>query len=406
MEMPETQEDRAMSEQHTPIRNHRAKSMKARTLLFRGLALGVALACSGCATTLGYVPAYPKPGGDGKFLHLLPNRSAQWGKTPTYDNVHRWAYDVMDAYGSRATINRHIDSAGASLAVTGAAAMVGLATLGSGTSPWIKGLPIGTSFAAGIMTVYANQAKAEIYAAAANYVERMITNSDRRFATFKLGTDAVSNDIDAKVENLNAQISSIEAALAQMNADIAAQLKLAHDASESVAASSPATGTDTQKAAENARQNAIKRQAKAAQDAADLARQSANNSEAQNTALQQQREALLALQKQVNQHLGLAAVAATAEKQSAPVTPVAPSGDSTLMTYESLCLRDDVMDVKERVDNLVEDLTPANISDSLKGVGSISGKKNGDWVPTNVIDRAQKDLEYLQSPIVSKCGVF
>ncbi len=446
-----------MSEQDKSLQARSVKSMQPGTLLLRSLTFGVALACTGCATTLGYLPAYPRPGGDGKYLHLLPIRSAQWGETPTYESVHSWAFDVMDAYGSRATLNRHIDSAGASLAVTSAAAMVGLATLGSGTSPWIKGLPIGTSFAAGIMTVYANEAKAEVYSAAANYVQRAINNSDRRYASLALGACSAKTDVDARLAELKDDIAGTTAALAAVNAQINAQLKLATTDAVPVQAPlaadvTPApplelkkegdksgqakteqkakdkqakdkTNTNIQDASEdnsaptaktmaNAVQEAKLQQVKLAQDAANLSRQTANRYETQLAALNQQNATLAALKKRLAEKDGLIAAAGnggcpdTGTDIPSPPAPKGNNPETQLKTFESLCLRDDIMDVKERVDKLVEDLTPANISDSLKGVGSISGKKNADWVPTNVIDHAQQELEFLQSPIVSKCGVF
>ena len=404
-----------MREHQEPSQGSCPKSFKPHTLLVRSLTLGMVLACTGCATTLGYVPAYPKPGGTGSFLHRLPFRSAQWGDAPTYNSVHRWAFDVMDAYGSRATLNRHIDSAGASLAVTSAAAMVGLVTLGSGTSPWIKGLPIGTSFAAGIMTVYANQAKAEVYSAAANHVERMINNSDRRKATMALGNDGARAEVEQKLKELKSEIKGANKTLNAVNAQINSQLQVAQKAT-AASITQPAVAGGADAIEKSASQDLNQQQAKAAQGAANLTRETANRFEAQLAALQKQEIAMESLQDSLKACAGLAAAASgtTAKKADGTcVSAVNPSSDKgspvkddALNTYEALCLRDDVMEVKERVDNLVNDLTPANISDSLKGVGSISGKKNGDWVPTNVIDRAQKDLDFLQSPVVSRCGVF
>ncbi|MGH8604724.1 MAG: hypothetical protein ACREXR_18645, partial [Gammaproteobacteria bacterium] len=130
---------------------------------------------SGCVTTLGYVPEYPKP--EKEWWGSRTNFS----KTPNLGEVKKWAMDVIDGYDSRATMNRQADYAGALIAGAGAASLVGLGAFG-GDRAWITGIPIGTAFLAGVAGIYSNEAKAQLFGAAANYLQRMVNNSERRLA--------------------------------------------------------------------------------------------------------------------------------------------------------------------------------------------------------------------------------
>lgn len=47
-----------------------------------------------CVTTLGYVPGHLKPKGKATYI-------------PTYGEVKEWAFDMVDGYDSRATMNRY-----------------------------------------------------------------------------------------------------------------------------------------------------------------------------------------------------------------------------------------------------------------------------------------------------------
>ena len=67
---------------------------------------------SGCVTTLGWVPDNVKP----------RKLSDSTTLTPNYTEVKQWAYDVQDAYDSRATMNRQAAYFGALFAVAAAGA--------------------------------------------------------------------------------------------------------------------------------------------------------------------------------------------------------------------------------------------------------------------------------------------
>ncbi len=69
-------------------------------------AISLAATTSGCATWLGYVPEQVRPGDN-------------ITQPPSYAEVKEWAYDVIDGYDTRATINRQSLYAGALLAKRG-----------------------------------------------------------------------------------------------------------------------------------------------------------------------------------------------------------------------------------------------------------------------------------------------
>ncbi len=130
---------------------------------------------SGCVTTLGYVPEHLKPANTETYI-------------PTYAEVKKWAYDVVDGYDSRATMNRHALHFGALFAAAAAGALAGLAAFDAGHSA-ITGIPIGTAFLSGVFTIYSNEEKSQIYGYASKYVKDLITASDKRFLA-KRGTTA------------------------------------------------------------------------------------------------------------------------------------------------------------------------------------------------------------------------
>ena len=127
------------------------------------------VATSGCFTTLGYIPD------NLKTRHL----SDQERLTPTYKEVKQWAYDVQDAYGSRATTNRYATYFGALFAAAAAGSMAGLAVFSSGSAA-IAGIPIGAAFLSGTAAIYNNSVRADMYGRASAYVKRLIDISDER----------------------------------------------------------------------------------------------------------------------------------------------------------------------------------------------------------------------------------
>lgn len=317
----------------------------------------------GCMTTLGYVPEYPKP--EQQWWGGGPNFS----KTPKLSEVKKWAMDLVDGYDSRATMNRQADYAGALLAGAGAASLVGLAAFG-GDQAWITGIPIGTAFLAGVAAIYSNEAKAQLYGAATNYLQRMVNNSERRLAWLRRrSTPGAESDLAKSRADAAGASTSVKAYLNEY------KRRQADEALKSTTAK----GEEEKDVASRAAADA-KRQLDALAVESEMAKQ---------------REDGLARLKDLTEHLDLTCPNAANPKTECPSE-----------TFEALCLRDDVLDVMERVERLINILMPSGVTDRLKGVGDTMGKTSGDWVTEEKIDQANKDLAYLNSSIVSKCGVL
>lgn len=350
--------------------------------LVRYAAFAILPFCSGCMTTLGYVPEYPKP--EQQWWGGGPNFS----ETPKLGEVKEWAMDVVDGYDSRATMNRQADYVGALIAGAGAASLVGLAAFG-GDRAWITGIPIGMAFLAGVAGIYSNEAKAQLYGAAANYLQRMVNNSERRLAW--LGRKSTS----AKREDAKSELDKNEADADSASKRVKAyideyKLRQADEALKSTTAEDEEKKDDAVADA--------KRQV-ASRAAADAKRQL--DALAVESEMAKQRVDGLARLEDLTKRLDLPTQNDDQSKNNGKVKEGSPS-----QKFEALCLRDDVMDVMERVDRLINILMPSGVTDRLKGVGNTIGKTSGDRVTEEQIDQANKDLAYLNSSIVSKCGVF
>lgn len=167
---------------------------------FIAIILLASLMSAGCVTTLGYVPEHIKPANKDTY-------------TPTYSEVKKWAYDVVDGYDSRATKNRYAIYGAATLAAAAVSAIAGLAAFDSSSSALI-GIPIGTGFFASVATIYSSEEKAQIYGHARDYIKDLITASDERIRTKRSDPDreaiCLRNDINDVMRKVGAHITFLD----------------------------------------------------------------------------------------------------------------------------------------------------------------------------------------------------
>lgn len=143
---------------------------RVRRPAFAFLVLLTCCATSACSTTLGWIPESVK-------TRQMKNRNY----IPSYGEVRHWAYDVQDAYDSRATANRYALYAGALLGAAAIATIAGLSAFDSG-SPALIGIPIGTGFLASAAALYSNDQKAVLYRHGSEAVKLVIGWSTWRLA--------------------------------------------------------------------------------------------------------------------------------------------------------------------------------------------------------------------------------
>ena len=160
-----------------------------------------AVTTSGCATAtkLGYVPEFLTPSDTTTYI-------------PTYIEVKKWAYEVADGYDSRAIINRRAGYAGAILAAAAVGAIAGLAAFDPGSSA-LTGIPIGTTFLAGIAYIFSSEEKARIYDHGSRYIKDLITLSDERFAKRRIAaqrTTAALKEAEGDLEGADGQLGEAE----------------------------------------------------------------------------------------------------------------------------------------------------------------------------------------------------
>lgn len=138
-----------------------------------GVALGIPLRCtvmvlcvalSGCVTTVGYIPEYPKDASK---------------PLPTYHEVQTWATNVIDGLDSRATMNRQALNYSAVIALGAASALTALAAFSPGSAALV-GIPIGASFFGGVAAIYHSEEKAEIYTLATDSAKALKLFSENR----------------------------------------------------------------------------------------------------------------------------------------------------------------------------------------------------------------------------------
>lgn len=164
-----------------------------RDLRLSVLTLIVSLILGGCSTHLGYVPH------DVYAPSFWPDVNVA-DKSPSYQDVKNWAFNVADGYDSRATANRQALYFGALTAAAGASALTGLAAFAPGSSA-IIGIPIGTTFLSGAMAIYNNEQKAVIYGYASQTIRDLLIQSDCRILK-KCGEDATAVCLHAEVSEV------------------------------------------------------------------------------------------------------------------------------------------------------------------------------------------------------------
>ena len=324
-------------------------------------------------TTLGYIPEQPRSGsqakdggGSGQHFGFLSG-VIDYGEPPDYLNVRKWAVDLVDAYSSRAALNRNADTAGGALAVTGAAALVGL-TAFNGDKSWITGIPIGTAFVGGLLGIYASEPKANIYGVGANYVQGALINSDARNSSLKIASSGGNTNAAAdELERIKAKITKEVIGLTTERDDELRIQTVAQGANVTISRDPNKSADEKAKANEAV--------AIATAGVADL-----------NARIEQANTRLSGIQ---------------IAEDSVKVPPVID-----LSEHEKTCLWKDVHDIKVHVEGLISALTPSDVTTRLTGVGTSSGKKNGDWVTSKTLDEKNPDLVFLRSPFVSSCGNF
>ena len=332
---------------------------------------------SGCVTTLGYIPEHPKPMADTTTI------------TPKYGEVKKWAYDVLDGYDSRATMNRNAIYGGALIAAAAVSAIAGLAAFDSGSSALI-GIPIGTTFLGSVAAIYSSEEKAHIYRLASEYVKDLITASDERFAKRRL---LVTQKLAA---------SMLEKAQMDLG-EADKRLLLAKQEETSQKAQADAKRAEAGQAAAGPEKDALTKSAQAleqlakkatstmmeAQAARDAAEERVNNAKRRYEAL----NTLTATKKK------LADLEAATPKNSVAIDAVRAELAAAEQVWdhltnsemaEALCLRKDINDVMRRVEEHKALLDPKNIVDRLKNVRAPAPVTPGD-------------LSNLMLPVKSRC---
>ncbi len=373
---------------------HNARA-KWQTLCRNLILAGTVVFNTGCATGLGYIPEYPKPGAK-SYL------TTDFGVDLRYQDVRRWGMDVLDGYDSRSTANRYATYGGAAIGAAAAASLVGLATFDSTTS-WIKGIPIGAAFLGSLFALYNNDVKAAIYEAGANQLHRLLNNSDRRRFWLNTRNPEFIKQIISKVNVDMQQLEERIKRLQEQRVQFASQA--ANDYKKSLAKGSVTKGSVAKGNKESPAVTAQADETAMTTNAEDNEKVDAISKEITQlqTDLTLSRQRLASLEK-LNSEAGLLDIKGCTPRYKSDDT--ATSSDTQCDTYEKLCLRDDVMSIMETVDRLNETLTPADVGNALKGLTAETAKKGIDWVETSKVKQVRQDLGFLYGPAVSRCGVL
>lgn len=324
-----------------------------RQVVISGLLLLAWGNASGCITTLGYVPEFPKTEDKKSYK-------------PTYTEVRKWAYDVMDGYDSRATMNRQALYGGALLAAASLSALTGLLAFDS-TSSALKAIPIGAAFLGGAAGIYSNEEKALIFGRASSYAKTLINFSDNRLKE----SDAPPLSTATVVEAVALATEKETSALAKAsNAQaILAKFKTAQQEAQAKvdAASDAAERTAAQKSFEDATkriadQEQELRRAQAASRAATARKQYAARRavilgdliDAQTTLNQ------IKIGKRSGDRMAQDMIVKSARQAWKEIT-----NDEDA---EAFCLRRDISALMDHVRTHIELLDPKNVAAQLKGV--------------------------------------
>lgn len=334
---------------------------------------------SGCATTLGYIPEHPKPIADTTTI------------TPTYGEVKKWAYDVLDGYDSRATINRNAIYGGALIAAAAVGAIAGLAAFDTGSSALI-GIPIGTTFLGSVAAIYSSEEKAHIYRLASEYVKDLITISDKRMVRRRLAAQGTAVVLKEAQDAEKAAQKHLDDAKAEETAQ-QAQAKKARTDAENAAAES------NEKAALTKSAQALD------QEVAKIADTVAKAS----VSLRAAKERVAYAAKRDNAWNELKSAQAANDQprvKAAEAVWAEFSEFSKFQEAEALCLREDVSDVMRRVVEHKALLDPKNIAERLKSVRASDTKSKSETASTGggtTTPVTPGDLSNLMAPVRSSC---
>ncbi len=149
---------------HAPVRHRKTVSAS----------LALSLAVSGCVTSFGYYQ---------ENLKVKQVKGAQeW--VPEYPTVKHWAYDVQDAFDTRATVNHYALEYGVLFSLAAAGTVAGLAIFDS-SSAALQGIPIGTAFLSGAAAYYDNHYRYDMYSRASALVRALIDVGDERIMNLR-----------------------------------------------------------------------------------------------------------------------------------------------------------------------------------------------------------------------------
>ena len=332
---------------------------------------------SGCVTTLGYVPEQIK-------LRKMADKKTF---TPTYPEVKEWAYDVVDGYDSRATLNRYSLYGGALLAAVAVGAVAGLAAFDSGSSA-IKGFAIGGPVLGSIFAVYSSEEKARIYRLASSSVKELITLSDKRLLRCRPSTSRSVQEADTME---NQAMGNLDQATRNLNAAKQKEKIL---------------GEEMQKARENV-DAASASDKPGRQEVASAIDQKLR--EVRESVLVAEAE-LLGAQEDLSDAKRCSKDLITSEMQEDKAQALLK--EDALLKEEALCLRTDVDGIMAKVEGHIAQLDPRNVTEQLKSVKANATKLNnagGNDKEAEVdtpIQAPTDDLSDISPPVKSSCGVF
>lgn len=351
-----------------------------------GVVLPVCIAASGCVTTLGYVPEHLKPSDTTSYV-------------PTYPEVKKWAYDVVDGYDSRATMNRQAVYVAALFGAAAAGAIAGLAAFAADRSALI-GIPIGTSFLAGVAAIYSSEDKSRIYSLASRFVKELITVSDERLRRREIATQQIDEALSQALEAATVarqhltqameaeKVQKEEAKAARQKADAEADPIRKKQFAESAQALEALVAKATGEVAK----------AQAARDAAERRVESLKRLK---DAWAKRTDARVALAVVAHAAAAQDAAALARAQVEAEAAEEAWKGLSNPQKAEALCLRNDVNDVMRRVGEHIALLDPKNVVDRLRALAATASPKGE--AETTAAKFPPADLSDLDFPVKSRC---
>jgi hypothetical protein len=320
------------------------------------------MSTSGCLTTLGYVPEH--------FTFRKLSDTATY--VPTYPEVKEWAYDVADGYDSRAIMNRQAIYAAALLAAAATGAITGLAAFDPGSSA-ITGIPIGTTFLAGVAFIYSSEEKARIYRLGSEYVKDLIALSDERLAKRRIAAQQSATALEEAKKGLKEASEKLRVAeqeekyLTMRAAEAHKEAEASGEGPRKKTLSEVAEDADERESKATAAVEDAKLHRDAAQERVDEA---TRRYEAWTTVFEAKRELAQAeagTGPNRDTAIAKAQLKVTAAENAWKATTSAEAA-------EALCLRRDVNDVMRKVEELKALLDPKNVVALLRDVEKAAEK--------------------------------